>query len=515
MPGKQAHGSRHQAGSGGVTGGAKEAYGVHLAFGPDPATAMVVSWLTRGPVTRPAVRCQAGPGTPGEAIPANTRSYRDAHTGEAVFAHHAPLSGLEPATEYTFTIEHGGRPQAADGSFRTAPGSRAAFSFTFFGDQGTDRPYDPFGSPASGYAVAGVERCAPLFALAGGDLSYANQREDPVRTWSDWFTMISTSARLRPWLPCVGNHEIERGNGALGLAAYQTYFELPPNGEENHLEGLWYAFTVGAVRFVLLSADDVCYQNSGPIYLRGFSAGRQTAWLARTLKQARADPGIDWIVVAMHHTALSTSADHNGADLGIREAWLPLFDRHGVDLVLYGHEHHYERSHPVRGTVPGSRTLVPRPVAGAAGSGGPDEPGGAAVVDTSAGTVHLMVGTGGSSSPSADTLLDPPAGRIVVGVRDREPGRRHRPAVRELEDASWLAFRAPDHPYAFAGFEVDPGGPGGLTSIRVTAYDSSSPDPVPFDQVTLVRPRTAAAPTAFPGEKRSARAADPDKRHAR
>ncbi|WP_041939949.1 MULTISPECIES: purple acid phosphatase family protein [Frankia] len=471
-----------------MTGGADDAYGVHLTFGAEPSTAMVVSWLSHGPATRPAVRCAARPGALGPPVPATIRSYRDARTGERVFVHHASLTGLEPATDYAFTLEHDGRPQGADGSFRTAPGSRAAFGFTFFGDQGTDRPYDPYGSPASGYAVVGVERCAPLFALTGGDLSYANQREDPVRTWSDWFTMISPSAGARPWMPCVGNHEIERGNGALGLAAYQTYFELPPNGDEGYLAGLWYAFTVGAVRFVVVSADDVCYQNSGPIYLRGFSAGRQTAWLARTLEQARADPGIDWIVVAMHHAALSTSADHNGADLGIREAWLPLFDRYGVDLVLYGHEHHYERSHPVRGIVPGSPTLAPRPVASAVGPGG-------AVVDTSAGTVHLMAGTGGSSSPSTDTLLDPPAGRIVVGVRDPEPGRRHRAAVRALEDAAWLAFRAPDHPYAFAGFEVDPGEAGGLTSIRVTAYDSGSPDPVPFDRVTLVRPRTDAAPT--------------------
>jgi hypothetical protein len=36
-------------------------------------------------------------------------------------------------------------------------------------------------------------------------------------------------------------------------------------------------------------------------------------------------------------------------DLGIRQEWLPLFDKYGVDLVVCGHEHHYERSHPIRG----------------------------------------------------------------------------------------------------------------------------------------------------------------------
>jgi len=57
--------------------------------------------------------------------------------------------------------------------------------------------------------------------------------------------------------------------------------------------------------------------------------------------------------VCMHQVAMS-SANFNGADLGIREQWLPLFDRYGVDLVVAGHEHHYERTHAVRGAEHGN-----------------------------------------------------------------------------------------------------------------------------------------------------------------
>jgi hypothetical protein len=57
-----------------------------------------------------------------------------------------------------------------------------------------------------------------------------------------------------------------------------------------------------------------------------------------------------------------SSADANGADLGIRQAWGPLFDRHGVDLAVCGHDHDYERSFAVRGAVSGSETLTPRSV---------------------------------------------------------------------------------------------------------------------------------------------------------
>jgi hypothetical protein len=59
---------------------------------------------------------------------------------------------------------------------------------------------------------------------------------------------------------------------------------------------------------------------------------------------------------------VSTANNFNGADRGIREEWVPLFDRYGVDLVVCGHEHHYERSHPIRGQQPND-TLTPIPVA--------------------------------------------------------------------------------------------------------------------------------------------------------
>jgi len=60
----------------------------------------------------------------------------------------------------------------------------------------------------------------------------------------------------------------------------------------------------------------------------------------------------------MHQCAMSTSVPGNGSDLGIRQAWLPLFDKYEVDLVLSGHEHDYERSYPVRGYDAGPHGTV-------------------------------------------------------------------------------------------------------------------------------------------------------------
>src|ERR1700759_5594209 len=187
-------------------------------------------------------------------------------------------------------------------------------------------------------------------------------------------------------------------NGPYGYGHYLTRFLLPDNGvtnhDGNHLRGNFYSFRVGTVAFLSLDADDVIYQDGASAYLNAtpdagpetttsgvaipngtvtynhgytgdlaiekasnsavpdFRHGKpnlQTLWLERTLAEYRGHADVDMIVVIMHQCAMSTSAPGNGSDLGIRRAWLPLFDKYSVDLVLSRDEHDYERSLPVRG----------------------------------------------------------------------------------------------------------------------------------------------------------------------
>jgi 3',5'-cyclic AMP phosphodiesterase CpdA len=70
---------------------------------------------------------------------------------------------------------------------------------------------------------------------------------------------------------------------------------------------------------------------------------RQTAWLARSLAAATAR----WKVVAFHHPAYTCGA-YRG-NLAVRRRWVPLFERYGVDLVLSGHDHNYQRFAARRG----------------------------------------------------------------------------------------------------------------------------------------------------------------------
>lgn len=472
--------------------------GLHLQFGADPSAEITVSWHALQPVRNPRAMLGSPGGRYRLTVAADRSTYVDHASGTTVYAYHARITGLSADTDFAYAAVHDGA-EPAYGSFRTAPRGRSAFTFTSFGDQGTptlgkkyvppagvtiaNPPYvnDNLGSPAAGDTTAAVERVQPLFHLFNGDLCYANLSTDRVRTWFDFWDNNSRSARNRPWMPAAGNHENELGNGPIGYEAFQTYFAVPRAGGQTPVtRGLWYAYTVGGVRVVHLANDDVCYQDGGNSYVRGYSKGAQKAWLEKELKATRANTEIDWIVVCMHQVVISTADQFNGADLGIRQEWVPLFDEYGVDLVVCGHEHHYERSHPIRGQQ-ANATLTPIPH----GSN-------TRRVDTTTGTVHMVIGGGGTSAPSNGLFFTPPACRVITAVGNPDPTTGKRPPVYVREAAPWSAVRNAARAYGFAAFAVDPGtGPGAATTMTVTYYDVVGADGAiePFETFTLTRPR--------------------------
>ena len=464
---------------------------VHLTWGDDPTSAVVVSWASAGQASRPRVRIGQ------RDIAADERAYADALSGTVVWTYHALVDGLRPGATYGYAVTADNDSSAADpfsATFSTAPAGRALFRFTSFGDLATPDQAPAGSSGHAAYAVGAVEAFQPLFHLLNGDFADADAALAPAarqQAMRDYGNSVQASAANRPWMPVPGDHQLEPGDAARGLASYLTRYTLPSNGVEG-LDGRWYAFRVGTALFVCLSGSDVA-----STAVRGYSGGAQTRWLESTLAAARGDASIDWIVVQLHQSACSSATDGSspdgsspdgsgsdgkGSDLGVRREWLPLFDRYEVDLVLSGHGHGYERSFPVRGCDAGpgadarggaaAGTRRPHPVT-VVDSG---------VFDTSQGTVHLVLGCGGR----------PPA-----------PGS---PVPGAVEEAAWSARRDGSTGYGIAVFDVNPGSEaGGQTSVTVRYYHAVGADQVSqaarqpaepagdytlFETFTLVRPRS-------------------------
>jgi len=93
----------------------------------------------------------------------------------------------------------------------------------------------------------------------------------------------------------------------------------------------YYAYKKGNVHFFALDSN--------------YMDPKQTAWIETQLREA-GNGG--WKICYFHHP-LYSSARFHGPDIDLRKVLEPLFVKYGVDVVLSGHEHVYERMRPQQG----------------------------------------------------------------------------------------------------------------------------------------------------------------------
>jgi hypothetical protein len=364
-------------------------FGRHIAYGADPTTEMAVAWQVPSAVRNPFIRVGSSPWNLGERIEAEVRALStprtdvvsidnvaiDAPTTIEQYYLHATIRHLTPGQTYYYAVGHDGFDVSAKtlattlGNFTTATNQREPFTFTAFGDQGVT--YD---AVATGNLVMAQN---PAFHLVAGDICYAEAHGSGLitdaydaRVWDAYFNQIAPAASSVPWLVGVGNHEMEAWYSPDGYGGMFARFDFPqPQTAYN-------AFTYGNVAVISLDANDLSYEMPAN---RGYTGGAQTAWLEQQLAAFRASKSIDFIVVYFHHPAYSTSSG-NGSEGGVREEWVPLFDKYGVDLAINGHNHVYERTDPIRG-----------------GAATGTAPVGATVNQATAGTTYIVVGGAGES----------------------------------------------------------------------------------------------------------------------
>jgi hypothetical protein len=300
-----------------------------LTWQRDPTTTMTVQWVgaageapdifgTTAPVAAhgntPAI-------VAGAWLPAHTTSRPFPFTDLRVYR--AELTGLHPGTEYQFRIGS----FAPTYRFRTMP-AKATDELTFV--SGGDCGVNPHAAAVNILAA----RQDPYFALIGGDLAYDDGRSPQatlgfLRNYSKH--MIDTHGRLIPMLACIGNHEVAGGYGGTRSAA-PLFLSL--------FDGLFNDTTYASLDFgdylslVLLDTGHIA-----PI------AGEQTDWLDKTLHDRVERPHL---IVANHVPAYPSYRPTDDTGAGNRKHWVPLFEKHNVDVVLEHHDHTFKRTHPLK-----------------------------------------------------------------------------------------------------------------------------------------------------------------------
>ncbi|XP_046847754.1 acid phosphatase type 7-like [Xenia sp. Carnegie-2017] len=257
-----------------------------------------------------------------------------------LYIHRVKLTGLKPSTLYDY---HCGSMQGWSTVFRfkTFPkGNKWSPRLCLYGDMGNEN------AKSLGYIQEEVTRDDFDAILHVGDFAY-DMHTDNASVGDAFMNQIVPIASARPYMTCPGNHE-----NAYNFSNYRNRFSMPGDSE-----GLYYSWNIGPLHIISISTE---------IYFYGIIKDQhmlknQFNWLKNDLEIATSPENRKnqpWIMVMGHRPMYCSDTDKDDCTkndsvvrTGVSPLHLfplePLFYKYGVDLLIWAHEHNYERLFPI------------------------------------------------------------------------------------------------------------------------------------------------------------------------
>jgi len=288
-----------------------------------------------------------------------------ADDGEDRLNYAATLSGLKLGREYSYRVRGNGQT-ILEGYFTTRKPRGSSTRFVAFGD-------NSFGDISDRAIAHQAYLARPDFVMNTGDNVYNGGLDNEYARY--FFPVYNADVaghrigapllRSVPFYTVMANHDVHDKDAQKhpiadfdknpDSLAYFTNMHLPLNGptpsqpppivgEEARLANFRacagkrfpvmanYSFDYGDCHFLCLDSN---------LYVDPTDAAMQS-WMADDLAQTDAT----WKFVIYHHPAFNVGEDHY-AEQQMR-VLMPLWEKHGVDIVLNGHEHNYQRPQPLR-----------------------------------------------------------------------------------------------------------------------------------------------------------------------
>lgn len=318
----------------GITTAAVLTRGPYLQMGNQ--TGVTVRWRTDIPTTSKV--------SWGNSFGSYTNSVDSA---DLTTEHIVRIEGLNPDTKYFYSIGSNAQTlQAANNNYvLTMPPSNTTRKLRFLalGDCG-NASTNQVDTKNAFLNYIGSNDIDALISL--GDNAYSSGLDAEFQ--SEFFDIYENDIlRNMKLYPAPGNHDYGNSSANTGVRnnAYYNSFSLPDSAQcGGTISGTeaYYSFDIGDVHFVAL--DSYGRENSNTTKLYD-TTGAQCVWLKNDLSINTKK----WTVVYFHHppyTKTSHNSDTETGDLGaMRENFIRILERYGVDLVLNGHSHGYERSY--------------------------------------------------------------------------------------------------------------------------------------------------------------------------
>lgn len=263
----------------------------------------------------------------------------------ATTEHVVQLTGLSPYTRYYYSVGSafdtvaGGVGDSNECTFRTSPvpGTATDTRIWVVGDCG--RGTNNQKSARSAYYQWTGAR-TPDFVLMLGDNAYNSGTDAEYQ--SNYFAIYDTFFRKMPQWSCLGNHDAN--NGSTSSTANFPYFDMftfPTNAECGGVASgteRYNSFDYGNVHVINLDSQTSSRAINGAM----------ATWLQNDL----ASTTKTWIIAIFHHPPYSKGSHDSDSEtqmVEMRTNFGPILENGGVDLVLVGHSHAYERSYFIDG----------------------------------------------------------------------------------------------------------------------------------------------------------------------
>lgn len=264
--------------------------------------------------------------------------------------HEVTLNELAPGTKYFYAVGSSTELMAggdAEHFFQTSPtpGTRDPVRVWVIGDSGT--------ADANARAVRDAYesfnggRHTDLWLMLGDN---AYDRGTDAEYQDAVFDMYPRMLRQSVVWPTLGNHDGYGASSDTLSGPYYDIFTLPGTAQAGGVASgteAYYSFDFGNIHFVCLNSHDVDRSVGGTML----------TWLEQDLM----NNAQDWTIAFWHHppyTKGSHNSDSEDQLIDMRENALPILEDWGVDLVLSGHSHSYERSYLLDGHYGSSGTLT-------------------------------------------------------------------------------------------------------------------------------------------------------------
>lgn len=373
--------------------------GPYLQQGTD--SSIIIRWATRT-----AVRGKVWYGTQPHKLSLSA-------TETAVTCDHTvKLQALEPDTKYYYAIAHSAAVTSdEDFFFVTAPKQPKPTRIWVVGDSG--RGNDIAAQVRDGYRKFTGTRHTDLWLMLGDNAYDAGTWEEYQRGVFEMYPQILRNSVL--WT-AIGNHDAGSASSEWQSGPYYELFNPPTQGEAGGVASgtaAYYSFDYSNIHFICLD-----------------SYGSDRTFTGTMLTWATEDAAVsnkDWKIAFWHHPPYTKGSHDSDIEIELiemRERALPILEAAGVDLVLSGHSHSYERSYLIDGHYGTSDTFTAEMMRDRRSgredtSGAYQKPLGAA----HAGTVYIVAGTSAladqvSPHPAMHTSLSVP-GSLVLDVQQK------------------------------------------------------------------------------------------------